>query len=304
MDGPAPAPSDAAARIRSLLRHARPVLFAMTAFTTLLAGSWFWEENGERRDPFSLDQLRPDVLVDGLVYAISLLAILGAHEMGHYLACRRYGIPATLPLFVPGFPPVGTFGAVIRIRGPIPNRRALFDVAAAGPLAGFAVALPVMCAGLASATPTLAEPMSGALILGPPILSVLLGSVFHASASLDVGSLYGAGWVGMLVTSMNLFPVGQLDGGHVVYALSRRLHKIVAWATIAALAVFVAAQAVLLGGVPAYALWFVVTLFLRDRHPRLVDEAAPLGSGRALLAVLLAVLFVISFIPVPFLFVP
>jgi membrane-associated protease RseP (regulator of RpoE activity) len=276
----------------------------LTAFTAVFAGSWFWEENGERHDPLSMEQLRPELLADGLVYALSLLAILGAHEMGHYLACRRYGIPATLPFFVPGFPPVGTFGAVIRIRGPIPSRRALFDVAAAGPLAGFAVALPVLVAGLASATPTLAEPTSGALILGPPILSVLLGQAFHTSASLDVGSLYGAGWVGMLVTSMNLFPVGQLDGGHVVYALSRRLHRIVAWATIAARAIFVVSQAVVLGGVPAYTLWFVVTLFLRDRHPRLVDEDAPLGTGRAALAVLLALLFVVSFIPVPFLFVP
>lgn len=285
-------------------RLLRPVFFALTFATALLAGSWFWEENNARFAPFALEQLRPDVLADGLIYALSLLAILGAHEMGHYFACRRYRIPASLPFFVPGLPPLGTFGAVIRIRGPIPNRRALFDVAAAGPIAGFAVAFPVLVAGLWLATPTNELPPDGAMILGPPVLTVLLGGWLHGPVSLEVGSLYGAGWVGMLVTSMNLFPVGQLDGGHVVYSISRPLHRIVAWGTIVLLAVFVLLQFVYFDSVPAYALWLLVTLWLRDRHPRLADEATPLGPARTAIAVLLAVLFAVSFIPVPFLFLP
>lgn len=301
---PPPAGESARDGGRPRRRGLRPLFFALTFVTTLFAGSWFWEENSDLHEPFSVDQLRPEILADGLVYALSLLAILGAHEMGHYLACRRYGIPATLPFFVPGFPPLGTFGAVIRIRGPIPHRKALFDVAAAGPLAGFAIAFPILFAGLWLATPTSGDPAGGELILGPPILSLLLGAALHGSTPLQVGSLYGAGWVGMLVTSMNLFPVGQLDGGHIVYALSRRLHRIVAWATVLALAAFVALQFGFYGALPAYTLWLGVILWLRDRHPRLADETTPLGAGRIILSFVMALLFVLAFIPVPFLFAP
>ena len=218
--------------------------------------------------------------------------------MGHYLACRFYRIPATLPFFIPGLPPIGTFGAVIRIRGPIPHRRALFDVAAAGPLAGFAVALPVFLVGLIGARP-LSTPV-GDQALGQPVLSLVLVRWLFPDdvVALEVGFPFLAGWVGMLVTSLNLFPVGQLDGGHVMYAISRRSHRIASRVAIVTLLCVVLVQ-VWMFLVPAYVVWFLILLWMRDRHPRLVDESEPLGPARLAVAWLLLLIFVISFIPVP-----
>lgn len=273
------------------------LLFVTTFVTAALAGGGFWEGG-----MFTVDGGGALAWgLEGLPYATALLAILGAHEMGHYVACRRYGVPATLPFFLPSFPPLGTFGAVIRIRAPIPHRRALFDIAAAGPIAGFVVALPVLIAGVASAHPTppgMEE--AGGIFLGPPLLSTLLAHWLHGSADLQVGSLYGAGWAGMLVTSMNLFPVGQLDGGHAAYALSRRLHRILAWITIGALGVFVAWVALADREVSPYALWLAILGLMRDRHPPVLFETGPLGRTRLLIALGLLLLFAVSFIPVPF----
>lgn len=243
-------------------------------------------------------------MIAGLPYALWVLSILGAHELGHYAACRHYRIPATLPFFIPGFPPLGSFGAVIRIRGPIPHRRALFDVAAAGPLAGFAVALPALVLGLRGA-----EPFEGApegWLLGQPVVVTLLRPLLlphtaHAE-QLQVGSVFMAGWVGVLVTSLNLFPVGQLDGGHAAYALSRGLHRLLTRVTLLGLLAVTLMQ-LLEGEVPSYLLWFAILLWMRDRHPRLLDEDEPLGAARRWVALLLLVLFVLCFIPVPFRFV-
>jgi membrane-associated protease RseP (regulator of RpoE activity) len=194
---------------------------------------------------------------------------------------------------------IGTLGAVIRIRGAIPSRKALFDIAAAGPIAGFLVALPLLILGVADASELpLAKDLHG-LELGPPLSSWLLEHLLHGDAPLQVGSVYGAAWVGMLVTSMNLFPVGQLDGGHALFAISPGAHRVVSWATIGGLAALVVAQSVALRTPSAYSLWLVILLALRDRHPRLIDESEPLGSGRLVLAVALAVIFVLTFIPSP-----
>jgi membrane-associated protease RseP (regulator of RpoE activity) len=276
-------------------------LLAATFLTTTMAGSWAWEGLFDLDAPWSalVDVSR---LSHGVTYAALLLLILGAHEMGHYVACRYYGVPATLPFFIPGPPMlIGTLGAVIRIRGAIPSRRALFDIAAAGPIAGFLVALPLLIVGVAHATvlPVMREPHG--VGLGPPLSSVFFEHLFHGNAPIQVGSVYGAAWVGMLVTSMNLFPVGQLDGGHALFAVFPRAHRIVSWGTIGALAVLVAVQSAVLRTPSAYTLWLVILLMLRDRHPRLVDETERLGPGRLALAVALALIFVLSFIPSPLL---
>jgi membrane-associated protease RseP (regulator of RpoE activity) len=242
------------------------------------------------------------VLATGAPYAFWVLAILGAHEMGHYLACRRYGIPATLPFFLPGVPPLGSFGAVIRVRGPIPHRRALFDMAAAGPIAGFVVTLPVLVLGVARAQPFVSLPGAdpgGAVRLGEPVLLSLLQRCMSEPGELAVNSWIGAGWVGLLVTSLNLFPVGQLDGGHAAYAISRRTHRILAYGTLVALFGVVVAQLVVFRQFPFYVVWFAVLLWMRDRHPRLRDECTPLGPGRKLVAGLLVVIFALSFLLVP-----
>jgi membrane-associated protease RseP (regulator of RpoE activity) len=283
------------------VRRLQPLLLAVSLVTLAFAGGAFWEETLIAwSDLLSITKLL-HLLLAGLPYALWVLLILGAHEMGHYLACRYYRIPATLPFFIPGPPPLGSFGAVIRIRGLIPHRRALFDIAAAGPLAGFAIALPVLLAGILTAERfTPGEQIGGGL--GPPLLLFFVGPLLDSDAALHVNSLFGAGWVGMLVTSLNLFPVGQLDGGHAAYALSRRLHRFTAGMAIIILLAHMAAQTVLYSQFPSDLVWFLILLWMRDRHPRLLDESGRLGIGRKLIAILLLLIFFLSFIPVPFVF--
>jgi len=270
--------------------------------TLAFAGGVFWEGLLESLADL-LDPARVlHAMAAGLPYAFWALLILGAHEMGHYLACRHYGIPATLPFFIPGPPPLGSFGAVIRIRGAIPDRKALFDVAAAGPLAGFAIALPVLLWGYLTAEP-LPGPAEGGTFLGPPLVLISAGPFLAARGALQLNGLFGAGWVGMLVTSLNLFPVGQLDGGHAAYAVSRRLHRVLARLTLAGMFALLLFHVLVIGQAPAYLLWFAVLLWMRDRHPRLLDESVPLGAGRKCLAVLLLLVFLMSFIPIPLLLI-
>jgi membrane-associated protease RseP (regulator of RpoE activity) len=277
-------------------------LFALTAVTVLVTGA-LWEGTFDRLPGVGailLHILRhPSSLVPGIPFAASLLAILASHEMGHYLACRRHGIPATLPYFIPGIPPFGTFGAVIRIRGVIPNRRALFDVAAAGPIAGFVVAVPILIWGLVRAAPV-SVPVSGpGIYFGSPLLSMLLERLFFGGSDLNVDSVFVAGWFGILVTSMNLFPVGQLDGGHAAYALSKKLHRNLARWTMIGMIGLVVVETALYRALSAYTLWCVVLILMRDRHPRLADEVTPLDPLRRLGVWLLLVIFILSFIPVP-----
>ena len=284
IERPIEAPRPIAAPSRSVLH----VLLAATTFVTLVLAGWFFWEPGD--------------LAADLLYGTLTFVILGSHELGHYVACRLYGVRATLPYFIPGLPPIGSFGALIRIRGPIPHRRALFDIAAAGPIAGFVVALPVLAIGLSRATvlaaPPAAEP-AGMVHLGEPLLLQWLGGLLLAPGDPVVNGWIGAGWVGLFVTSLNLFPVGQLDGGHAVYAVSRRLHRVVARGTLVTLAGLILFQALVLRQFPFYVAWLVILLWMRDRHPRLVDEAEPLGAARVAVGLALGMIFVLSFIRVP-----
>ncbi len=283
-------------------RHAvaariHPFLLPLTLVTLTIAGA-FWED----RLHTLADLLDSGVWLSGLPFALCVIAILGAHEMGHYVACRLHGISATLPFFLPSIPPFGTFGAVIRIRSPIPDRRALFDVAAAGPLAGFLVALPVLIVGILTATPAASVPEgTGQFLLGSSALMWILERIFAPPGTvLEVGSVFIAGWFGLLVTSLNLFPVGQLDGGHAMYSVSRTLHRPTSRLTIVAVIAFVLVDSASRLAVCPYTLWSVVLLVLRDRHPRLLDEAQPLGRTRVGIAIALAAVLVLSLIPWPF----
>jgi membrane-associated protease RseP (regulator of RpoE activity) len=279
------------------------LLLVISAGTLALAGGVFW--NPPRQDWGVLDLFYPaflsDVMVAGLPYALWVIAILGAHEMGHYLACRYYGMNATLPYFIPGPPIIGSFGAVIRIRGPIPHSRALFDVAAAGPLAGFLVAIPALVFGLLGAEiVTVPENVAEAYwVLGEPLLLSMLSAQLLGDVTVQINPLIGAGWVGMLVTSLNLFPVGQLDGGHVAYAFSRRIHQTITRLTLLGMGVFIVYQGFHLRQLPAYLVWFAILFWMRDRHPRLVNETRSLGPLRTIVAGLLIVIFALSFIPMP-----
>lgn len=237
------------------------------------------------------------------LYAAALMVILVGHELGHYLTCRRYGIRATLPYFLPGPPFIGTFGAFIRIKSPILFKRQLFDVGANGPLVGFALALPALVAGLALSRVAPFAPSESTIVFGEPLLFRLLAGLFfgpvpegHAIVLHPVGF---AGWVGLLVTAINLVPLGQLDGGHIAYAVLGRRARLVSRAMVAVLAVM---------GVFFHLTWLLVAgliLFFefksksRLNHPPVLDEDAPLGPKRLLLGALVAVIFVLSFIPDP-----
>jgi len=245
------------------------------------------------------DFLDPDVLALSIMYAVVLIGILLAHEMGHYLTCRWYRIDATLPYFIPFPPPspIGTMGAFIKIRSPITRKQQLFDVGVAGPLAGFILALPALVYGLSLSKAVPHIPQEGSIIFGEPLLFKLLGDIFFRGApenfDLILHPVAFAGWVGALVTALNLFPIGQLDGGHIVYAVfgkkSRKFAKPVL-------------GAFLLMGVFFWIGWFVWAIligFIGLKHPRIWDEDISISEGRRWIAVLVVLIFIFSFIPDP-----
>ncbi len=243
-------------------------------------------------------------LISGFLFTFTLLTILGAHELGHYFACRYYGIRATLPFFLPA-PPVitlfGTFGAVIKIKEPIRTRRALFDIGIAGPLAGFAFALPAAIIGLVFAKA--ADPTSaGGMQFNDPPLFLLLIKLFGLPKWINWNPVYWATWGALLVTALNLFPVGQLDGGHVLYAIfGRRIHKWISLGIFLAVATLAILSFVLYQS-PIWFLWTFVLLFLlKVGHPPLVTEE-PLGRGRKILAVIALIVFLLCFMPFPITF--
>jgi membrane-associated protease RseP (regulator of RpoE activity) len=248
----------------------------------------------------------PHFILEGVKFAAALLPILLAHESGHYVACRLYGVDATLPFFIPVPPPfmAGTLGAFIKIKSPIPSRRALFDIGVAGPLAGFALIIPVAVLGLLTATPdtTAAATQGGVIVFNDPALLRLLAAPLGVRelGNIAPNPFYFAAWFGLLVTSLNLLPVGQLDGGHAVYALlGRRVHKYVGrFAFLSMLAL--APLGWLRHGAPTSVL-YVVLLFvmLRVPHPAPLDDRDPLGRARILVGILTLIVFALSFLPFP-----
>jgi len=244
-------------------------------------------------------------LTKGLLFTFTLLTILGAHELGHFFACRHYGIRATLPFFIPAPPTItlfGTFGAVIKIKEPIRSRRALFDIGIAGPLAGFAFALPAAVVGLIFATPASPSAVAAAgsgVQFNDPLLFILVSKLLALPKWIEWNPIYWAAWGTLLVTALNLFPVGQLDGGHVLYAIAgRRAHK---WISriVAGSCAFLAILSIALHQPPVYLLWTLVLLFLmKVGHPPVIEEE-PLGRGRITLAIVAALVFLLCFMPFP-----
>jgi len=246
---------------------------------------------------FAVGLLMLGDVTQGAVYSFTVLSILGAHEMGHYIACRWYGVRATLPYFIPvPLPPVGTFGAFIKIKSPIPSRRALFDIGIAGPLAGFVFAVPASIIAHYFATPS---SLSGDITFHDPLLFKFLLRAFHLPATIETNPVWLAAWVGVFMTALNLLPIGQLDGGHVTYAVfGRRGHRLTAWASYAvviALAVF----SVKSGAWNWVVFAVLLTLVIRVGHPPVVDEDEPLGLARILVAIIGLLVFALSFMPIP-----
>lgn len=238
----------------------------------------------------------------GFWYSATILLILGFHEMGHYLACRYYDVDASLPFFLPA--PIlmtGTLGAFIRIREPIPRKHMLFDIGIAGPIAGFLVAVPALFLGLAMSrvVPVPAD-ARGMVELGEPILfklaSWLLWGTPAAGYTINMHPVAFAAWFGLLATALNLFPMGQLDGGHISYAVFGRRSTYV---TFAMIAVAVGLTYFSL----SWIVWTVLTVAMLfvfgPRHPRVFDEEVPLDRTRILFAVFALVMFVLCFTPAP-----
>lgn len=249
----------------------------------------------------------PHLLGQGLIFSGSLLAILTAHEFGHYLFCRYYGVDATLPFFIPQ-PPLlipGTFGAFIRMKSPVPSRRALFDIGLAGPLAGFIVILPIAFAGVLTLhhVPLIAGEASGVgsgITFNDPLLFRLIARAFKVDLDNSVGnSYYLAAWFGALVTALNLMPVGQLDGGHGTFAAFGKLahHWLgrIAFVTMAVISV--------LGwfwhGSPSGFVYVVLLLvMLNVRHPQ-PEQMEPLGAMRVAIGIITLIVFALCFLPFP-----
>lgn len=236
----------------------------------------------------------------GWLYSLTIISILLAHEMGHFLMCKKYGVPATLPYFIPFplFNPFGTMGAVISMKGYIPNRKALFDIGAAGPLAGLALSLPALVIGLAFSTPV--------AVSGAPAEGLTLGEslLFKAVAYLVLGPqpeelelmlhpVAYAGWAGLFVTALNLIPVGQLDGGHVTYAMFGKKSYYFTWAFLASLGLLAFYNY-------SWVLFFALLALFGRRHPAPYDDHTVLDARRRKLGYLIFVIFVLSFTPVPF----
>ena len=277
---------------RSLTMHAG--LLAATLLSATLAGV-----DVEPRELVA----NPALFLRGLPFAAALVTILLVHELGHYLTCLRYRVSASLPYFLPAplLSPVGTFGAFIRIRSRFPDRRALFDIGASGPWAGFVVALAATVIGLAHST-VLATPEDWhGYEWGDSLLTAfLIRVVLHVdSATVLLHPVAFAGWFGLFVTSLNLLPVGQLDGGHVLYAtLGRPTPRIAA--LLIAFLVWLGVR-----GYPGWLLWAVIiTVFLSLGHPPTDDDRRPLDPARRLAALATLVIFVLTFVPEPVKFVP
>jgi membrane-associated protease RseP (regulator of RpoE activity) len=246
--------------------------------------------------------IHPDLLKSGLTFSASLLTILMAHEMGHYLACRYYGVRATLPFFIPA-PPLflaGTFGAFIKMKSPIPSRRALFDIGLAGPLAGFVALLPVSFAGLLTlhkAPPSLGGQV---IIFNDPLLFQIIAKLAGANLSDALPNpFYMAAWIGLLVTSLNLMPVGQLDGGHGTFAVfGQRPHKNIGRLAFIAVAVMSILGFIWHGSPSGFLYTVLLGVMLKVRHPA-PQEMEPLGRARVIVAAITLIVFALSFVPFP-----
>lgn len=285
-------------------------LFALTLLTTTFAGGchyyFFTIDLATAGDPIAGPDVTtlftdPIFYLHGLWYSLTILAILGCHEMGHYVLALRYGVDTTRPYFLPAPFMTGTLGAFIRLRSRIPSKIALFDIGIAGPIAGFVVAVPALFLGLAmSRIDRLPEDLSPFQSLGEPLLFqfahwVIWGTVADGY-SVNLHPMAFAAWFGLLATALNLFPIGQLDGGHVAYAVLGRKSTIV---TLVMLGVAFGLTFVSSSWVVWTILMTIMIVMLGPHHPPTLDDDQQLGKGRLALALFAVVMLIVCFTPAP-----
>jgi membrane-associated protease RseP (regulator of RpoE activity) len=279
------------------------LLLGLSLLTTTIAGVVFMQSFQQNRpldveqyvNVFSSVYAHPLLLVEGLAFSITLMTILLAHELGHYFACRYYGIDASLPYFLPAPTPIGTLGAFIRIRSPIYTRKALFDVGIAGPLAGFVVLLFALAIGIANSKVVPGIAVHGDLIFGVPAIErVMEWLIFPGVPSSDISlhPIARGAWVGILATALNLLPIGQLDGGHILYAFAGRTHRLLSRAFVAALVpmgIFYS---------HSWLVWAVLLFFFGLRHP-LIYDPSKMDGNRVWLGLTALAIFLLTFMLVP-----
>jgi len=286
------------------------LLLALTLLSTTVVGAWMMSDF-QRNRPFDAERFNflfdvkgcfaayapffqhPASLLSGLPFSLTLMTILLAHEMGHYLAAMYHHVDASLPYFLPS-PLMGTFGAFIRVRSPIYSKRALFDIGVAGPLAGFVFLLPALAVGLAFSKVIPGIGGQGEIQFGAPALQWILERLILPgvrSNDIYLHPVARAAWVGMLATALNLLPIGQLDGGHILYAFFPRRHRLVSrWLCFLLLPL----GFLWLG----WMFWGLVLLWLGRRHPTICDDAA-LTPGRRKLGWIALAVFILCFIYAP-----
>ena len=272
-------------------------LFVLTVFTTLWAGAY---QINTKQTSGAWDFLMnyPGSLINGLPFAGTLLGILVTHEFGHYVLSRIHRVPASLPLFIPGPPHfIGTFGAIIRMRSPIMNRRALFDIGVAGPIAGFIAAVFALIVGLSLSEVIPRDHVFG-IQLGEPLLLqffawIIFGPI-PATYDIVLHPIGFAAWFGLFVTALNLIPLGQLDGGHVAFAVFGNRQRTLALAIMPILLVLG------LTGWPGWILWAGLAGLVGISHPPVIDPETLLGRKRIWVAWSALAIFILTFAPVPF----
>ncbi len=265
------------------------LLFVITIITTTLAGAQSMESFG-------------DLIISGLPFSITIMTILLSHEMGHYLAARHFGVKATLPYFIPFPSMIGTMGAVIKIKSPIKERRALLYIGALGPIVGFILSLIASIIGiyLSEIKPLPTDTGGLVPVFGDSFLFALIVKFIHgelpAGHDVYLSPYAWAGWIGFLVTSLNLMPMGQLDGSHIIYALIGRKQLFFGWAALAGLVTL----SFLWQG---WILWiFITLLFLMIGHPHIEDDGG-LSFGEKVIGWCCVAIFLLTFIPIPIQFI-
>lgn len=284
------------------------LLFGLTVLTTLAVGAQLAIAYANNQEPFFnvenpftmiFEPLKhPNLLLLGIPFSFTLLGILFAHEMGHYIACKLYKIDVSYPFFIPAPNLFGTFGAFIRIRSPFPTKRSLFDVGIAGPIAGFIVAVPAIAYAIATAKIVPGAQADAPLLLGTPALIRFFAWLFHSNVPLGwllPGPVACGAWFGLLATALNLLPIWQLDGGHILYSVATEGHRRISIAlSLGLIALGVYAWI-------GWALWgfILLVLTLRFRHPPVLNRWQEIDPPRRLLAVFAVVIFLLCFTPWP-----
>lgn len=263
------------------------ILFFATVLTTLLAGALLAEVN-----PIS----HPELIYKGFPFSITIMSILLSHELGHYLMSLHHKVDATLPYFIPAPTFIGTFGAIIKVNSNVPDRRALLDIGATGPIVGFVVSIPALIIGL-RLSHTVAD-MSGGITFGSSLLLEIIADRLFPSVpegyAIDLHPVALAGWIGLLVTMLNLLPVGMMDGGHIAYALFGKWHRHISRAMVVIL--------LIMGfyGWAGWAVWGMLNLLFGLRHPPPTNPDVPLDGKRKFVGALAVVILVLTFVPTPF----